>query len=123
LLARPILISRIQNASKTRSKKASPAAYQAMLGLETFVRKQIKLKPALPQLRMRRQRESLTSLSAATGVAKHLGTFRTIRSIAPLPGDYAVILFGFEMPQMIIDVAIDVFRRDKKRFVGAVKAA
>ena len=31
-------------------QKISPAAYQAMLGLETFVRKQSKLEPALLQL-------------------------------------------------------------------------
>jgi AhpD family alkylhydroperoxidase len=35
-------------------EKVSPAAYQAMLGLETFVHKQSKLEPALIQLVKRR---------------------------------------------------------------------
>ena len=36
--------------AKLEVQKISPAAYQAMLGLETFVRKQSKLEPALLQL-------------------------------------------------------------------------
>src|SRR4051794_2646621 len=36
--------------TRLEAQKASPAAYQAMLGLETFVRKQSKLEPALIQL-------------------------------------------------------------------------
>ena len=36
--------------ARLEAQKASPAAYQAMLGLETFVRKQSKLEPALIQL-------------------------------------------------------------------------
>ena len=35
---------------RLEAQKASPAAYQAMLGLEMFVRKQSKLEPALIQL-------------------------------------------------------------------------
>ena len=48
--------------------------------------------------------------------------FAPIRSIAPSREDYAAILLGFKMPQMIDDVTIDAFRRDKTRFAGAVKA-
>ena len=36
--------------ARLEAQKASPAAYQAMLGLEMFVRKQSKLEPALIQL-------------------------------------------------------------------------
>jgi AhpD family alkylhydroperoxidase len=36
--------------TRLEAQKASPAAYQAMLGLEAFVRKQSKLEPALIQL-------------------------------------------------------------------------
>jgi AhpD family alkylhydroperoxidase len=36
--------------ARLEARKVSPAAYQAMLGLETFVRKQSKLEPALVQL-------------------------------------------------------------------------
>jgi AhpD family alkylhydroperoxidase len=36
--------------ARLEAQKVSPAAYQAMLGLETFVRKQSKLEPALLQL-------------------------------------------------------------------------
>src|SRR5678816_929544 len=36
--------------ARSETQKASPAAYQAMLGLEMFVRKQSKLEPALIQL-------------------------------------------------------------------------
>ena len=36
--------------ARLEAQKVSPAAYQAMLGLETFVRKQSKLEPALIQL-------------------------------------------------------------------------
>jgi AhpD family alkylhydroperoxidase len=36
--------------SRLEAQKASPAAYQAMLGLENFVRKQSKLEPALIEL-------------------------------------------------------------------------
>lgn len=36
--------------TRLEAQKASPGAYQAMLGLETFVRKQSKLEPALIQL-------------------------------------------------------------------------
>lgn len=36
--------------ARLEARKASPAVYEAMLGLETSVRKQFKLKPALPQL-------------------------------------------------------------------------
>jgi AhpD family alkylhydroperoxidase len=36
--------------ARLKAQKVSPAAYQAMLGLETFVRKQSKLEPALLQL-------------------------------------------------------------------------
>jgi AhpD family alkylhydroperoxidase len=39
--------------ARLEAQKASPAAYQAMLGLEMFVRKQSKLEPALIQLKMR----------------------------------------------------------------------
>ena len=38
------------NASKTGSTEGITAAYQAMLGLEMFVRKQSRLEPALLQL-------------------------------------------------------------------------
>src|SRR6476620_4953764 len=36
--------------ARLEAQKVSPAAYQAMLGLEMFVRKQSKLEPALLQL-------------------------------------------------------------------------
>ena len=36
--------------ARLEAQKASPAAYQALLGLEMFVRKQSKLEPALMQL-------------------------------------------------------------------------
>ena len=36
--------------ARLEAQKASPAAYQALLGLETFVRKQSKLEPALIEL-------------------------------------------------------------------------
>jgi alkylhydroperoxidase family enzyme len=36
--------------ARLEAQKVSPAAYQAMLGLETFMRKQSKLEPALIQL-------------------------------------------------------------------------
>ena len=36
--------------ARSETQKASPAAYQAMLGLEMFVRKQSKLEPALIHL-------------------------------------------------------------------------
>jgi AhpD family alkylhydroperoxidase len=36
--------------ARLEAQKVSPAAYQAMLGLEMFVRKQSKLEPALIQL-------------------------------------------------------------------------
>ena len=36
--------------SRLESQNVSPAAYQAMLGLETFIRKQSKLEPALIEL-------------------------------------------------------------------------
>ena len=55
-------------------------------------------------------------------MAKRLGTFRPFGRLPLAREDYAAILFGFGMPQMLVDLTIDAFRRGRKRFAGAVKA-
>jgi hypothetical protein len=58
--------------ARLEAQKISPAAYQAMLGLEMFVRKQSKLEPALIQLvkmRVTNQRMRLLHRHALEGCA------------------------------------------------------